>query len=289
MPIHIGIAYFATGANRAVYAALPTLARPTALEWTIDQYAFHAVGSEDEECLRRYAAQGTLIGHGVHFSIFAAPGNDINECWLRGLRQDPYLSFYERVSVHFGFSTGWKIKRGAPFPAPLHPAALSAGLHNLEKLARTASCRVGLENLALAFSMRDVEDQGRFLDKLLTPCDGYLLLDIHNLYCQMKNFGIPLMTLAAYYPLNRVEEIHVSGGSWCEHIAQGSRRKLRRDTHNDAVPEELFSFLAELLPCCPNLKYVVLEQMPEALTSPEQQRQFIADYATLKTLVVNHA
>lgn len=55
--------------------------------------------------------------------------------------------------------------------------------------------RIGLENLALAFTASDVRDQGQFLDDLLAPFDGFLVLDLHNLYCQLVNFDQDLQPL----------------------------------------------------------------------------------------------
>jgi hypothetical protein len=50
-----------------------------------------------------------------------------------------------------------------------------------------------LENLALSFSVDDVKHQGEFLEKLVEPVNGFLILDLHNLYCQSHNFDIPLL------------------------------------------------------------------------------------------------
>lgn len=54
---------------------------------------------------------------------------------------------------------------------------------------------IGLENLALAFGPKDVEDQGRFIADLLQPFGehGVLLLDLHNLYCQIVNWNLDIL------------------------------------------------------------------------------------------------
>ena len=70
------------------------------------------------------------------------------------------------------------------------------------------------QDLAFAFGEDDVRDQGAFLERLLAPVDGFLLLDLHNLYCQMCNCDRNADELLTTYPLHRVRELHVSGGAW---------------------------------------------------------------------------
>jgi uncharacterized protein (UPF0276 family) len=51
---------------------------------------------------------------------------------------------------------------------------------------------VGLENLALAMGPADAADQGPFLAAVLERLgdQGVLLLDLHNLHCQIVNFSL---------------------------------------------------------------------------------------------------
>ena len=49
-------------------------------------------------------------------------------------------------------------------------------------------------------------DQGRFLEEMLEPVDGFLVLDMHNLYCQIHNFGVSADDLFDAYPLDRSGE-----------------------------------------------------------------------------------
>lgn len=52
------------------------------------------------------------------------------------------------------------------------------------------------------------------MDKLVMPFCHFIILDLHNLYCQIHNFNIPFEEILTGYPLNKVREIHISGGSW---------------------------------------------------------------------------
>jgi uncharacterized protein (UPF0276 family) len=162
------------------------------------------------------------------------------------------------------------------------------------RLAELAQVPIGLENLAFAFSMRDVEDQGRFLDALLEPVDGFLLLDLHNLYCQVVNFDITFEALLALYPLQRVREVHVSGGSWSEPDAlaraglslagASGSDPIRRDTHDGPLPEALFTWLPTVLDRCPNVEAVILERMGGTLAASDDE-PFRRDYMRLKEVV----
>ena len=229
--------------------------------------------------LEGFAGNGTLSGHGVHYSVLSAEGGDLRQAWLKRLENDPWRDLYAHISVHFGFSTGWKLAQGAPLPVPYSPESLDAGRRNLEAMTRTMPCPIGLENLALAFSRRDVESQGRFLDDLLSPFDGFLLMDLHNVYCQSVNFDVDFLDLVRTYPLHRVRELHLSGGSWSEF---DTGKSIRRDTHDQAVPDALFDALQDVIRLCPHLEFVFLEQVPEALTTVAQRIQVTTDYHTMK-------
>jgi hypothetical protein len=76
----------------------------------------------------------------------------------------------------------------------------------------------------------------------------------------------------------------VSGGSWEDSRIEPGR-KVRRDTHDDAVPEDVFSLLEYAIGRCPNLKYVVLEQIGSALDTAERSSRFQQDFLKLDAIV----
>ena len=81
-----------------------------------------------------------------------------------------------------------------------------------------------------------------------------------------------------------MREIHISGGSWEDSVANPGR-KIRRDTHDDAVPGEVFALLEQVIPKCPNLKYVVLEQLGQALNTDERRKCFQDDFLKLSAIL----
>jgi uncharacterized protein (UPF0276 family) len=120
---------------------------------------------------------------------------------------------------------------------------------------------------------------------LLEPINGFLLLDLHNLYCQAQNFAVEPEQLALGMPLERVREIHVSGGSWSAVHTPDGPRPFRRDTHDGAIPEEVFALLAFVIPRCPRLEVVLMERLGNTLTTPQAVAQYRADYERSRSIV----
>jgi uncharacterized protein (UPF0276 family) len=90
--------------------------------------------------------------------------------------------------------------------------------------------------------LEEVKKHGEFLNKLVDSVNGFIILDLHNVYCQSYNFNISFDEIIHLYPLHRVREIHISGGSWEDsNILPG--KKIRRDTHDNPVPEKVFHLL----------------------------------------------
>ncbi|SET05662.1 multinuclear nonheme iron-dependent oxidase [Hymenobacter actinosclerus] len=268
-------------------AAFPLLeqGRVAALEWSFDAlFAVEQVPEWFQELLRAYSAQGRLLGHGVYCSLLSGRWTHAQQQWLTQLRTLARQLPFDHVTEHFGFFTGANFHAGAPLPIPYTSATLRLGQDRLQRVQAACECPVGLENLAFAYSLDEVRRHGEFLEKLVEPVNGFLILDLHNVYCQLHNFRLPADELLALYPLHRVREIHLSGGSWAE-SGQEPGRQIRRDTHDDAVPAEVFQLLKWALPRCPNLKYVVLEQVGGALRTARSQAQFRVDFGRMEALV----
>ena len=272
-------------------AAFPLLetGQVEALEWAFDTLYWAAeVPDWFTELLHTYGSQQRLLGHGVYFSLLSGQWTREQQQWLRQLRELAQRYCFAHITEHFGAFTGQNFHAGAPLSVPYSPVALRIGQDRLARIAEAGRCPVGLENLAFAYSLDEVKRQGEFLEKLLAPVNGFLILDLHNLYCQLHNFSIDLEELLGLYALDRVREIHISGGSW-EDSQLLPTRKIRRDTHDEAVPAEVFELLARTMPRCPNLQYVVLEQLGNSLKSELSRVQFRHDFERMAALVRQHS
>lgn len=252
-----------------------------ALEWSFDTlFKKEVLPNWFNELLHTFANENRLIGHGVFFSIFSAKWLPQQQQWLNHLEQLSTKFKFDHISEHFGFMTGENFHSGAPLSVPFTSQTLAIGQDRLKRIYNACKCPVGIENLAFSYSLDEVKKHGDFLNQLVEPVNGFIILDIHNLYCQTKNFNITFPDILDLYPLQRVREMHISGGSW-EDSKIVTGKKVRRDTHDDAVPDEVFEMLEYAIKKCPHLKYVVLEQLGTGLTTTESREQFQQDFIQL--------
>ncbi len=268
-------------------AALPLFEEEKieAIEWSFDTlYNKQNIPIWFLELLQAFGNANKLIGHGVYFSLFSGSWSLDQDHWLRHLEKISASFQFDHVSEHFGFMTGKNFHQGAPLSIPFTRATLAIGQDRLKRIYNSCKCPVGIENLAFSYSLDEVKRHGEFLDKLVSSVNGFIILDLHNLFCQSHNFRIPLEDIISLYPLHRVREIHISGGSWDNSILAPGE-KVRRDTHDGRVPEEVFSILKLAVNKCPQLKFVVLEQMSTALADKNMRNEFRQDFRMMDSIV----
>lgn len=249
------------------------------IEWSFDMGWGRTLPHWCEEVLDVYSECDRLLGHGVHYSLLSAQWDSSQ--WLACLKMDCHQYRYRHITEHFGWMVAGGFSQGTPLPLPMTSTTVAMGQKRLQRLADVAQVPVGLENLAFAFHRQDVLTQGAFLTELLAPINGFILLDLHNLYCQMNNFGLSAEEILETYPLDQVREIHLSGGSWSE--LNGKR--VRRDTHDQAIPEVVFELLAIALERCPHVEVVIVERLGHTLTTEFEQRQFQAQFRRIHAIV----
>lgn len=273
--------------NQLLQATLPLFAseKVEAIEWSFDTlYKVRDIPDWFVELLQAFGREGRLIGHGVYFSLFSGKWTAEQERWLDHLRKVSSNFSFDHITEHFGFMTGEDFHKGAPISVPYTNETLHIGIDRLQRIQEACSCPVGLENLAFSYSLDEVKRHGEFLERLIAPINGFIILDLHNLYCQLQNFSLDFETIIQAYPLDRVREIHISGGSW-EPSGILPERTIRRDTHDDAVPDAVFDLLKKTVPLCKNLKFVMLEQLGIALHTPESQYRFQQDFNQMQEIV----
>lgn len=249
-----------------------------AIEWSFDALFRHThIPVWFEELLRVYAEAGSLVGHGVYYSLFSGQFRPEQKQWLAHLKSTADTYQFDHITEHFGYMTGEDFHKGAPLSVPFNEVTLHVAQDRIRRMYMACGCPVGLENLAFSYCMEEVEQHGQFLKNILSEVNGFIILDLHNVYCQAKNFGVTWEDMLQTYPLEMVREIHISGGSWEDsQVEQG--RKIRRDTHDNAVPDEVFSYLENVISQVPNLKFVILEQLGTDLKTEESRTQFRADF-----------
>jgi len=268
-------------------ASLPLFAAEEVegIEWSFDTlYKTPNIPSWFTDLLIAFSKENRLVGHGVFFSLFSGKWSEEQEIWLQQLKKKCEHFNFDHITEHFGFMTGENFHQGAPISLPFTAETLTIGQDRLKRIYNACECPVGLENLAFAYSLSEVKRHGEFLEKLIEPINGFIILDLHNLYCHLHNFECNFEEIIQLYPLDRVREIHISGGSW-ENSTAKTNKQIRRDTHNDAVPEEVFELLKNCIPLCPNLKFVVIEQLGTGLKTPESKIAFQQDFLRMKSII----
>lgn len=270
-----------------IAAALPLFEAGdvAAIEWAFDSlYRRDQLPDWFADLLTTYGDDERLVGHGVFFSLFSGRWTAEQQAWLTHLEQLAGTFRFAHITEHFGFMTGANFHQGAPLGVPFTPQTLALGRDRLQRIQAACGCPVGLENLAFSYSPGEVNQHGEFLRKLVEPVNGFIILDLHNVYCQLLNFGVDAPDLLALYPLDRVREVHLSGGSWHDSVAEPTRT-VRRDTHDGAVPNAVFNLLTYVMGHCPNLRFVVLEQLGTALDTDRSRLQFQRDFRRMDAIV----
>jgi len=233
-----------------------------------------------EALLQHYGGAGRLWGHGVTYSPMSAESSEHHADWLARVAGECAALEFQGVSEHYGFMGSGGYDVGAPLPPPPLPEVAELGTKALGALATVSGVALGIENLALALSPQDVYAQPRLIAQVLDTLDGYLVLDLHNLWCQATNFELDPLTLLERYPLHRARVVHVSGGSWSTHATT----RFRRDTHDAQVPQPVLALLPEALQRCPALEVVILEQLGPTLADPALAQGYREDFARVREL-----
>ena len=126
-------------------------------------------------------------------------------------------------------------------------------------------------------------DQGQFISALLEAVDGFLFLDLHNVYCHMMNFDISFEEILATLPLHRVKELHISGGSF--RPIQFENKNIYCDSHDAAIPKDLFTLMEQHLPNFLHIDTLIFERMGNTFSSQYEADQFQEDFLNLKFLI----
>lgn len=283
MSILVGLSLMPESDFRRAAEPLLAAGEVDAIEWTLDIGWAKRPEPWVKHLLDEHAERGTLFGHGFSFSPLSGAWTERHETWLKLLSMETQRRRYRHISEHFCFVTAGDFTASAPMPVPMTPRTIALGRARMQALAEAAQLPIGLENLAIAFGRSDVLDQGPFIESLISAVDGFVLLDVHNLYCQIHNFDIPVDELLDRYPLDRVRELHISGGSWDD--TRFDERKFRRDTHDHAIVEPVFSMLERVLERCDHVEAVFMERIGGTVRSDAEGRVFRDDYRRVREIV----
>ncbi|APR75375.1 Hypothetical protein A7982_00721 [Minicystis rosea] len=223
---------------------------------------------------RRFAAlraetKKPFVAHGVGFSVGTAARADgaRKRRWIERLKRDHAELGYLWYTDHLGASSLAGQAVTLPIALPMTAHAASVVRRSLRAMAEVVP-DVGLENTVAYFMLGDPLEEPDFLRRVLSGPRTHLLLDVHNVYTMAQNFGFDAAAYMARLDLDRVIEIHLSGGAESDPAWLPSGRVLRLDAHDSAVPEPVWKLFEDVAPRCPNLRAVTVERM-EGTVGPE--------------------
>lgn len=200
-----------------------------------------------------------VLAHGLFLSLGSGAADQARwRAHLERARRDQADFGFEHYSDHSGFVAQGGRECALPLPVAFTRRGAAATARRLRELAEHAP-RVALENSASLVFPGGAEREPAFLRAVLEDCEAGLVLDLHNAYANCVNAGLDLGEWLARVPCERVVELHLSGGSWSE--PEWGARRLRLDTHDGPIPEEVWAACAEVLPRCSALGAVVLERI----------------------------
>lgn len=214
--------------------------------------AFFALGEE---------AGVPFVAHGVGLSLGSASADDDRaERWLARIAADHERFRFRWYTDHLGMSVVDGKELALPLPLPMC-AEVAADVRAV--LARLSAIvgDVGVENVAHHFVLGDPLCEPAFLAACTAGARQHLLLDLHNVFTMATNLGFDARAYIDALPLDRVLEIHLSGGGESDEGWLPDGATVRLDGHDDRVPEEVWRLFEETLPRCTNLRGVTLERM----------------------------
>jgi uncharacterized protein (UPF0276 family) len=215
------------------------------------------------------ATQKPFVAHGVGFSVASGEKDEPRQRrWLDRLALDQRRFRYRWLTDHLGLTSPAGLNGTLPLPFPWtddHAARVRRALSGLQRVVPD----VGVENSVPYFSPDAPLDEPIFLRRALAAPGTHLLLDLHNLWTVALHNDFDPEDYLSRLDLTRVIEIHVSGGSESAPGWLPGGRTMRLDSHDSAVPDEVFRLLERVLPCCPNLRGVTLERMEGTVQSAD--------------------
>ena len=215
------------------------------------------------------ATRKPFVGHAVHGSFGTVDPRDRTrqQEWQRRIAADHAAFAFEWLTDHLGAAVLDQRAVALPIGLPMVPAMAAVVRERLVELQQVVP-DVGVENSVFYFLLGDWLDEPAFLADLLRAKRTHLLLDLHNLFTMAQNTGQDPEAWLARLDTSRVIEIHLSGGEMSQPQWLPNGRTLRLDSHDHAVPEEVWRLFERWWRKCPNLRGVTLERM-EGTVGPD--------------------
>ena len=202
------------------------------LEIAADDYLDATPALEAE--LELLAEHFTIVPHFMKLSLGSAEGLD--EAYLKKVAALVKWLNPPWWSEHIGFTRAGGVTLTHPAPLPFTKDAVAVMKRNIITARRAIPTPLILENVCSQLVWPGTEmDEADFLNEVLGVGGCGLLLDVTNLFANAPSFGGDPAAFLERLPLDRVVQIHFSGG----HESKG--RFV--DSRGQAVPEGVWQLL----------------------------------------------
>jgi uncharacterized protein (UPF0276 family) len=210
---------------------------------------------KSQRALRTLARAMPVSIHGV--SLGLASTTPVEQ-W----RLDQFARLVDSVqpaswSEHLAFVRAGGVELGHLAAPPRTASTIDATAANLERAARTVGTYPMVENVATIIDPPGCRiDEQTWICELLSTSRADLLLDLHNLYANARNFGFDAAEVLKRIPSERIKSIHLAGGAPV-HTPAGERWL---DDHLHDVPDPVYRLLELVGQLVPHALDVVLER-----------------------------
>jgi uncharacterized protein (UPF0276 family) len=238
--------------------------------WTVDQDG--RLTTNDYHGLFAQLRQRTgrpFVAHGVGLSVGSvSPGDEAHhEQWLERIAETHRVFDFQWYTDHLGASLLDGRALTLPLPIPMTDE-MACRVHGRLRALQQVVPDVGVENSVFYYMLGDPMDEPAFLSKIVSGPGMHLLLDLHNVFTMSQNFGFDVHEYVNRLPMDRVIELHLSGGSMSDPGWLPDGDVMRLDSHDGPVPEEVWELFEQVVPRCPTLRGVTLERL-EGTVAPQ--------------------
>jgi hypothetical protein len=143
------------------------------------------------------------------------------------------------VSDHLGFRRTREVDLGSPVPMLLNNRTLALVAERVQRMTDACQVPLLLENLSSPLALHGTLSEPEFLNRLCARTGCGVLLDAAALLVNSRNHGFDALAWLQALDPAYIVQVHVGGCR--ESDGRGE------NVHDDAVPEEVWEFLAEVL------------------------------------------
>jgi uncharacterized protein (UPF0276 family) len=165
----------------------------------------------------------------------------------------------ELWSEHLAFVRSRGVEIGHLAAPPRNATTVEGAVRNLRSAQQVVGAAPLVENIAtLLDPPASDRDEATWVGEIAAGAEVGLLLDLHNLHANATNFGFSATEYLDRIPMERVSEVHVSGGETSSLGLDVPPRLV--DDHRHDPPPAVFDLLEDLAARGPGPLTVVIER-----------------------------